>query len=98
MLQSVFAVGAAGLVGVRENVAVATDGALATDLPCLNLNDPAAVAANRARLAEALGLVRTPAWLEQVHGCDVAAAETVDAPVRADGSRVEASATIPCCR
>ena len=25
-------------------VAVATDGALATDLPCLNLNDPAAVA------------------------------------------------------
>lgn len=49
-------------------------------------DDPAAVAANRARLAEALGLVRTPAWLEQVHGCDVAAAETVDAPVRADAA------------
>ncbi len=35
-------------------------------------DDPAAVAANRRRLREALALPREPAWLEQVHGTRVA--------------------------
>lgn len=49
-------------------------------------DDPAAVAENRRLLSAALGLARAPAWLEQVHGCAVAAAETVHAPVRADAA------------
>jgi len=35
-------------------------------------DDPAAVAANRQRLREALSLPAEPLWLEQVHGTDVA--------------------------
>ena len=35
-------------------------------------DDPAAVAENRRRLRHALGLPVEPAWLEQVHGTDVA--------------------------
>ena len=35
-------------------------------------DDEAAVADNRARLASALALPVVPAWLEQVHGTDVA--------------------------
>ncbi|MCF7985342.1 MAG: peptidoglycan editing factor PgeF [Thiohalocapsa sp.] len=34
-------------------------------------DDPARVAANRARLAATLELPSEPTWLEQVHGCDV---------------------------
>jgi YfiH family protein len=37
-------------------------------------DDPAAVAANRARLATVLELPREPLWLRQVHGCGVARA------------------------
>ena len=45
----------------------------------LNLGDhvgdePARVAANRARLREQLKLPAEPTWLTQVHGCDVVAA------------------------
>lgn len=47
---------------------------------------PAAVAANRRALVEALSLPREPAWLEQVHGTTVVDAGTVGAPVPADAS------------
>lgn len=51
-------------------------------------DDPAAVAANRRLLSDALGLARAPAWLEQVHGCEVAdaAAATGQVPPRADAA------------
>ncbi len=49
-------------------------------------DDPAAVAANRRALVEALSLAQEPAWLEQVHGITVVDADTVDAPVPADAS------------
>lgn len=41
-------------------------------------DDPVAVMANRQRLAGTLGLVRSPAWLEQVHGIAVVDAAGVD--------------------
>ncbi|MCP5159019.1 MAG: peptidoglycan editing factor PgeF [Gammaproteobacteria bacterium] len=44
-------------------------------------DEPACVAENRRRLAAALDLVKEPAWLEQVHGTTVVAAETVTASV-----------------
>jgi copper oxidase (laccase) domain-containing protein len=44
-------------------------------------DDPACVAENRRRLAVAVGLSAEPAWLHQVHGSVVVAAETVAAPV-----------------
>ncbi|MDQ7988410.1 MAG: peptidoglycan editing factor PgeF [Candidatus Dactylopiibacterium sp.] len=47
-------------------------------------DDPAAVAANRQRLARHAGV--TPCWLEQVHGVDVAAAMPGDAEPCADAS------------
>jgi YfiH family protein len=44
-------------------------------------DDPAAVAANRARLQQVLALPARPAWLQQVHGISVVDAESVtDAP------------------
>ena len=49
-------------------------------------DDPACIAENRRRLAAAAGFPAEPAWLEQVHGTTVAAAETVDAPVAADAA------------
>lgn len=49
-------------------------------------DDPVRVAGNRRRLAAVLGLPAEPAWLEQVHGVRVVAAETVDAPVVADAA------------
>jgi YfiH family protein len=49
-----------------------------------NVGDaPAAVAANRARLAAALGLTSAPRWLRQVHGVGV----SVQRPEPADGAR-----------
>lgn len=62
----------------------------------LNLGDhvgdaPAAVAANRRRLAVALGLPVEPLWLRQVHGTQVA-----DAAVAAPGAQADASvAAVP---
>lgn len=55
----------------------------------LNLADhvadvPAHVAENRRQLAKLAGYPREPAWLQQVHGNQVVAAETVRAPVAAD--------------
>ena len=49
-------------------------------------DDPAHVAENRRRLAAAVGLPGEPAWLEQVHGVEVVAAESVCAPVAADAT------------
>lgn len=49
-------------------------------------DDPTHVAENRRRLAAMLGYPVEPAWLEQVHGNQPVAAETVRAPVAADAA------------
>ena len=49
-------------------------------------DDPAGVAENRRRLIAELGLSAAPAWLEQVHGITVVAAQTVCGPVAADAA------------
>ena len=60
-------------------------------------DEPAHVAANRARLRELLGLAREPAWLEQVHGVDVANldAGVPEEPITADAS-VTSTTGIAC--
>ncbi len=58
-------------------------------------DDPAAVAANRARLRAALGLPGEPAWLQQVHGREVAVlAETPLAPPAADAAVTSAPGVV----
>jgi YfiH family protein len=47
-------------------------------------DDPRQVAANRRRLRDSLRLPSEPAWLNQVHGAQAVAAETVSADTRAD--------------
>jgi YfiH family protein len=49
-------------------------------------DDPAAVAENRRRLAEALDLPDEPAWLAQVHGTRVVAARPGGTPAEADAA------------
>lgn len=49
-------------------------------------DDPAAVAANRARLMERLALPGAPHWLQQVHGTRVVPAATAGPGVAADGA------------
>lgn len=61
--------------GVRAVMTLRSGGASAAPYDSFNLgaavgDDPAAVAANRARLLQHLGGAR-PAWLRQVHGCTV---------------------------
>jgi hypothetical protein len=63
--------------GVRAIVTTRRGGVSAGRYACFNLgahvgDDAAAVAANRSRLRQALGLPAEPAWLEQVHGTGVA--------------------------
>ena len=58
-------------------------------------DDPTCVAENRRRLAAAVGFPTEPAWLEQVHGIHVVAAETVCAPVAADAAWTRAAGR-PC--
>ncbi|MFP4695858.1 peptidoglycan editing factor PgeF, partial [Thiohalospira sp.] len=63
--------------------------------------DPAAVAANRRSLVDALGLPGEPAWLEQVHGVTVADAaagsgQRADASVAAAPGAVCAVLTADC--
>jgi YfiH family protein len=65
-------------------------------------DDPAAVAANRARLGAALALPAEPFWLQQVHGIDVAVpdgtgiAPVADAAVTFESGRVLAVLTADC--
>jgi hypothetical protein len=64
-------------------------------------DDPAAVAANRRRLREALALPAEPAWLEQVHGAAVAVlpragAEPADAAVTFSAGAVCAVLVADC--
>lgn len=49
-------------------------------------DDPAAVAENRRRLADALTLPQPPRWLAQVHGIAVVQADALASAVEADGS------------
>lgn len=63
--------------GVRAAFTTRAGGASLAPWNSFNLgahvgDDPAAVAANRARLAEILQLPASPTWLNQVHGADVA--------------------------
>jgi polyphenol oxidase len=63
--------------GVRAAFTLRGGGLSEVPFDSLNLalhvgDDPAAVVANRGRLAAALGLPAEPAWLEQVHGTAVA--------------------------
>lgn len=53
-------------------------------------DDPAHVAANRARVRALLGLAAEPAWLNQVHGVDVA---RLDAPAPAGVITADAAVT-----
>lgn len=82
-----------GPPGVRAIATTRAAGASAAPYAHLNLGDhvgdaPAAVAANRARLAQWLGLPAAPAWLRQVHGAVVVDAATVapGVPPEADAS------------
>jgi YfiH family protein len=64
-------------------------------------DDPAAVAANRARLRAMLALPSEPCWLEQVHGTDVleidrGAGGPADAAITAQAGRVLAVLTADC--
>ncbi len=58
-------------------------------------DDPASVAANRARLREALALPASPAWLRQVHGTGVVDAAACGSEAEADGA-FAAAAGIVC--
>jgi len=57
-------------------------------------DDPAAVAGNRRRLADALGLPATPHWLRQVHGTGVVHASAGANAPRADASIASASGAV----
>ena len=87
-------------VRVRAASTTRQGGASASPYDSLNLaehvgDDPVCVADNRRRLAAMLGYAAEPAWLEQVHGVEVVAAETVHAPVAADAAWTRAPGQ-PC--
>lgn len=95
--------------GVRAVSTLRPGGASPPPWSSLNLaehvgDDPARVARNRDLLARALGLPAAPAWLEQVHGCDVLrldqaelpAARVADGAVTARTGRVLAVLTADC--
>lgn len=77
---------------VRALTSTRGHGTSTGEFSSLNLGDhvgdePARVAANRARLREQLQLPAEPTWLAQVHGCDVVAAGAVGgSPCAADAS------------
>jgi YfiH family protein len=85
--------------GVRAACTTRSGGASLAPWDSFNLgvhvgDDPAAVAANRARLSRLLGLPAEPVWLNQVHGnavADLDALATGSEPVSADA----AVATLP---
>lgn len=79
--------------GVRAAFTTRNGGASGAPWDSFNIathvgDDPAAVAANRERLAQLLGLPAEPSWLDQVHGIEVADldARNPDTPVTADAS------------
>lgn len=79
--------------GVRAAFTTRNGGVSAAPWNSFNLGThvgdaPAAVAANRARLRDQLGLPVEPAWLEQVHGTAVA---DLDGPARATPVRADAA-------
>ena len=57
-------------------------------------DDPVAVAANRQRLCRLLNLPTEPAWLHQVHACNVVAAEQVTSPPEADAAYSRTPGTV----
>ena len=76
--------------GVQAAMTLRTGGVSTGPYASLNLGDhvgdePAAVAENRRRLREVLGLPSEPLWLEQVHGTAVAGFGSPGRP-RADAS------------
>lgn len=93
---------------VRALVSTRTGGVSTGSYASLNLgmrsgDDPASVAANRARLAEAVGLPAEPLWLHQLHGSRVIGAGEVaggepgaDAAVTHLPERVLAVLTADC--
>jgi YfiH family protein len=77
--------------GVRSAFTLRGGGASAGAYASLNLgahvgDDPAAVAANRARVRAALALPSEPVWLEQQHGVRVADLDREPAPAPADAA------------
>ena len=58
-------------------------------------DDPRSVAENRRCLTALAGLPREPAWLEQVHGIEVVAADLVTQPIAADAAFTR-KAAYPC--
>jgi len=88
--------------GVRAAFTTRLGGASVPPWDSFNLgahvaDDPAAVAANRARLSTLLNLRAEPAWLSQVHGVTVADLDAAPAsaePMTADA--VVTSGTRPC--
>src|SRR5690606_10618259 len=78
-------------VGVRAAATMRTGGVSAAPFDSLNLgthvgDELAAVLENRRRLVAALRLPAEPAWLNQVHGCEVLQAAQWASPPTADGS------------
>jgi YfiH family protein len=76
---------------VRAVATLRSGGVSRDEYASLNLathvgDDPAAVAENRRRLREALNLPAEPAWLNQVHGTTVVAANPQSTPPTADAS------------
>lgn len=83
---------------IRAGTTLRTGGVSQAPFASLNLGGragdaPRAVAANRARLAQALALPNEPAWLQQVHAANVVnAAES--APVAADASVADSARAV----
>jgi len=76
---------------VHAAITLRTGGVSAAPCDTLNLgihvgDDPAAVAENRRRVRETLQLPSEPAWLEQVHGIDVADLDATTPAKRADAA------------
>ncbi|MES1954645.1 peptidoglycan editing factor PgeF [Salinisphaera hydrothermalis] len=92
---------------IRAGTTLRTGGISAAPFEQLNLgahtgDEPAAVDANRARLANALALPAEPVWLDQVHGTRVAGLDNglvdgpADAAVASRANRVAAVLTADC--
>lgn len=60
-------------------------------------DDPAHVAASRAALVTLAGLPRAPVWLQQVHGCAVFDADTLDGDAAGEPQADAAVTTRPGC-